>query len=393
MGKITKLLDTLNRLCDTEENKRRQSLWLESECPIRGETQWHGIPGVGARPGAAMPVTAECLNTLWLEILGFRLDRYYRDPEYYLEHYLRMKIEKFTEFPDDTPIDRNIPIGFGVVFEAGILGQKYYLSPDEEPAFVADPVIKKASDFPAVFDFDSIEIIKTAQRFHNVIRNIAGKEFNVIFPVWFRGPQGVALYIRGFENFLIDLTDNPGFVHRTMRYVTDAQKAFITWRARYLEEPVYKVDLFNDDIPIMSPESYTEFVYPYERELCDLYGGIYYWHSCGDITRHIPDINRLGDIDLLDFGVSMDDKGAGLSALNRSLNIEMRVLAHRYIQNAADDEIEAYMRDIVVSCRERNIEKYVLRTSGMSLLLGAREDLKRLVRWVELTRKVQGELS
>ncbi len=38
--------------------------------------------------------------------------------EYFLEHFLQIKIMKFEELPDDTPIDLDIPIGFGVMLEA-----------------------------------------------------------------------------------------------------------------------------------------------------------------------------------------------------------------------------------------------------------------------------------
>ena len=78
MSTITQLLDELNSLYDSNENIRRRAFWQREERAIRGETQWHGIPKGSARNGDIMPVTAECLNTIWTELLGFRLDTYYR---------------------------------------------------------------------------------------------------------------------------------------------------------------------------------------------------------------------------------------------------------------------------------------------------------------------------
>lgn len=73
--------------------------------------------------------------------------------------------------------------------------------------------------------------------------------------------------------------------------------------------------------------------------------------------------------------------------------IELRVLAQKHIQTATEEEIKAYMEDIIACCQDMNLEKYVLRSSGMSVLLGAKEDLKRLKKWVEVTRRVQNNLN
>jgi hypothetical protein len=89
-----------------------------------------------------------------------------------------------------------------------------------------------------------------------------GNEFNVIFPVWYRGPQGVALYIRGFENFSLDLYLNEALAHRILRYVTDAAKAYASWRSRFLDEPIAKGDLFNEFVKNIG--------IPYSKEIREL---------------------------------------------------------------------------------------------------------------------------
>lgn len=389
MINVTSLLDTVVKLYETDENKRRQGLWQYDEPQIRGEIQWHGIPSGEANKGDLMPITAETQNAIWTELLGFTLDRYFKEPEYFLEHYLRMKIKKYQEIPDDTPIDMNIPIWFGVAFEAGLLGQKVYFPPNEDPVFGKEPIITETTQFPLYFDFENNDFLQIAKHFYKKIKSLVGSEFNVIFPHWFRGPQGVSLFIRGFENFLSDLYTNPDFAHRIIRYVTDAQKAYTEWRSEYLEQPIGKVDMFNDDIPLMSPEHYKEFVFPYEQELSDFAGGIYYWHSCGNISQHISEITKLNSLDILDFGVSMEDKSIGMDNLDIDIPIELRILAQKYIQNADKEAMGKYMQNILQNCKDRNLNKYILRTSGMSTLLGAEKDLRKLREWIEVSRVLQ----
>ena len=115
MSEIPKLMDELNRLCDSSENKRRMDLWKNGLQNIRGEAQWHGIPRADEPEGSSMPVTAECLEKIWENTLGLRLNKYYTDPDYFLEYYLKIRLAKFKEFPDDTPLTRDIPVSFGVL--------------------------------------------------------------------------------------------------------------------------------------------------------------------------------------------------------------------------------------------------------------------------------------
>jgi hypothetical protein len=287
MSEINNLLNTYQNLYAGEDNKRRLSLWQRTDEGIRWENQWHGLPGYTVDSGRAMPVTAECLDAIWEEVLGLEQGRYYTEPDTYLEYWLKMKIEKFKRFPDDTPLTLDIPLVFGVTHEAGILGQEIFFNVGEEPTFSRKSIIDEDTVFPKNFDFSQNDYLNMVIPFYNRLKALAGDEFRIVFPQWYRAPQGVALYIRGFQEFSLDLYVNEGLARRILRYVTDAAKAFAEWRQDFTGEPIRKADLFNDDIPLMSPDTYSNYFFEYEQELSDFYGGIYYWHSCGDVTPHI----------------------------------------------------------------------------------------------------------
>ncbi len=394
MDRINKLKDEFISLYNSSENKRRLAMWERTDEGIRGENQWHGIPAYTVDSGKQMPVTAECLDKIWEDLLGLKLKRFFNEPDYYLEYYLKTKIKKFQMFADDTPLTMDIPVVLGVTHEAGMLGQEIILDSDHEPSFGKTSIVDENTDFSGEFDFSKNPYLNNiVNPFYNRIKDLAGSDFRVIYPHWYRGPQGVALYIRGFQEFSMDLYINEEFSHRLLRYVTDACKAFYLWREKYTGEPILKGDLFNDDIPLMSPEMYTKFFLAYEQELSDFFGGVYYWHSCGDVTPHVGEIHGLTDIDVFDFGVTMESKKAGLAGLKRNQTLEIRVMAQTHIQECSEEESKAYIRDILTDCREAGINKYVLRSSGMSVVKGAGEDVKKLVRWVELAREVQTEIK
>ncbi|MFS8085657.1 MAG: uroporphyrinogen decarboxylase family protein [Acidobacteriota bacterium] len=386
------LLDEYGSLVDSAENARRLSLWESPEAGLRGETQFHGIPRHEVGPGRVAPITAECLESMWVAVLGMDIRRFYTDPDYFLEYYLKFKILKFRRFADDTPLTRQIPVCFGVTHEAGMLGQKIHFLEGQEPNFGHDPVFGPDDELPTTFDFSKNEYLnRVAIPYYKRVKELAGTEFQVIFPQWYRGPQGVALYLRGFENFCIDLYDDPAFAHRTLRYVTDAAKAFARWRSEYTGESIAPCDLFNDDIPLMDPESYAEFFLTYEQELSDFHGGVAYWHSCGDVTKHVSAVCRLDGIRLFDFGVTMESKEAGMKGLTRPEVLELRVFAKPHIQEADEDSQRAYVRGMIEACARQEVRKYVIRTSGMSTVLGGERDIEKLSRWVELAREAQAE--
>jgi uroporphyrinogen-III decarboxylase len=397
MSDITDLIGEYLDLVGTDENRRRLSLWETGDCGIRGETQWHGVPNYSVASGRPMPVTAECLEKMWEKVLGMDIQRFYTDPDYFLEYFLRYKIFKFKAFPDDTPLTPEIPVCFGVTHEAGILGQKVLFLPGQEPQFAKEPIIDENSALPKTIDFSKNEYLAKVLPYYERVKAQAGREFRVIFPEWYRGPQGVALYIRGFENFSIDTYMNESFAHRVLRYVTDAEMQFALWRAEYTKEPITLCDLFNDDIPLMSPGAYENFFLPYEQEISDFHGGVWYWHSCGDITKHVPAVKRLKGVVLLDFGVTMENKADGLRGLGEKSShagqpaIEFRIMAKSHIQEASEAEQKDYLRGILVACRESGIDRYVIRSSGMSILLGGEADIVKLARWVRLVREVQAE--
>jgi len=290
-------------------------------------------------------------------------------------------------------LPNRIPLVFGVTHEAGILGQGIILDSGEEPSFAKDSIVNEKMVFPTEFDFsDNPYLNDIAIPFYERIKEKAGEDFHIIFPHWYRGPQGVALYIRGFQEFSLDLYINPDFAHRLLRYVTDAAKAFYLWRKEYTGDSIMPGDLFNDDIPLMSPDMYRDFFYQYEKELSEFYGGIYYWHSCGDISQHVHEIHKLKDVDLLDFGVTMENKLMGMNGLNRDQTLEIRVMAQNHIQQCSEKDSMNYIRSILEDCRKMGITRYVLRSSGMSVIDNAAEDVEKLGRWVGLVREVQEEV-
>ena len=112
--------------------------------------------------------------------------------------------------------------------------------------------------------------------------------------------------VRGFENALIDMYENPEFLKYMSRVFTDF---YIEDYRRAWEESVGKIDIFliysdlgSQQGPLISVDMFREFVEPYLREMAELihsFGAKFLFHSCGDISSFIPDIIKIG-ADILD---------------------------------------------------------------------------------------------
>jgi len=136
----------------------------------------------------------------------------------------------------------------------------------------------------------------------------AETEYAVTLPD-FGDPGGffeIATYMRGMEQILMDSALNPDIPFEIMRHITDV---LVVLAERVLEVLGDRVDLVwtSDDIAhqhglMMSLPAMRELVFPHHKRFNDHVhelGGKVMYHSCGSVTKAIPDLLAMG-IDVLD---------------------------------------------------------------------------------------------
>ena len=240
-----------------------------------------------------VPVTADFDKMQWARLLDFSIKDYYTDPVSYLYWTSKIDIYRFNNLPDDTPLRRTVPIFISVALEPSLFGVPVIYSENHEPFFTTEgAVIKERSDLVKLKkpNFYNSGMMPLAHKFYDEISKIVPEEYSVIFPKWGRSPWGTACGIRSMENLLADTIEDPQFVHDLMRLITDARKEYTKDRRKFLNMVDDESACYNDECspPIQSPESYETFCFPYENELCEFYGGLRWWHSCG-VTTHPVD--------------------------------------------------------------------------------------------------------
>jgi uroporphyrinogen decarboxylase len=112
--------------------------------------------------------------------------------------------------------------------------------------------------------------------------------------------------VRGWEEFFLDMTERPEWVHFLCRKFTDF---YLEDYARAAKLTGGRIDLYLliSDLagqrgPLISPDMFAEFVAPYLREMIiriHELGGRALFHTCGAAASFIPHLIRLG-VDVLD---------------------------------------------------------------------------------------------
>jgi hypothetical protein len=381
------LMDGVREIVGSAENKGKEWLWAPETTDAKDH--WRGTPRPYGEIHAA-PFTVEPEFPLWAKTIGFDMVDFYTDPDCYLENTLKIAIYRHRHFKECTPAGKTIGIWLGATMESTLFGAQTIYRSDSSPWLDRVAAIRDDKDLAACAmpDFYRSGLMPLAHRYYERIRELLDDDFSVTFPEWGRSPFGVAFHIRLIENLAMDMLDNPGFVHRLMRFITDARKQWWLDRAKFLGTPLEPANLYNDEVncPTLSPALYEEFALPYEQELSEFHGGIGYWHSCGDTTKLLKLIHRIPNLGMFHVGPWTDLRRAVevFGAHGHALEICLNPLED--VQMASTDEIRAKLRSIKEICGDG---AYTVRADGIQDLHGVDHEIAQIGLWIDEAR---GEL-
>jgi uroporphyrinogen-III decarboxylase len=362
LDEIKKLFEEKTNLYESEENKRRIRMWGPEFSPDMVDMYSPGFIAPcpsNKRKEKRIPITADWYRMQWSKLFNFDITDYYTNPVEYLKLTLKIDIFRFKNFEDDTPLLKTIPIFLGTAFEPSLFGVQVIYSQLHEPLFTSEgAILKNEKDFYKIKmpDFYTSGLMPLAHKFYEEIKKIAPNDYEVIFHKWGRGPFGIACALAGMENLLILLMSKPKIVHEIMRMITDARIEYTKNRRKFLNIIDNESTLWNDDasLPIISPSMYEEFCFPYDNELSIFYGGLRWWHSCGNKTPFIPIIKKIKNkIDFIELNCWNDDLKRAIKDLGGEIPFLVRPSA-RDITEKNEAINRNYINGILSLCRNNN---------------------------------------
>ena len=227
----------------------------------------------------------------------------------------------------------------------------YYYTIVENPLADMESVeeIEASYTWPNPYDPKTIEGVKErAKTLHD--RN----QYAIVGDIIDSGIFEPAWYIRGMENFLVDIMVNKDIAHYIMRNMLDFQKGrqdyFLSETGEFLDIVFVGDDLATAQGTIMSPETYREMVKPYQKEYFDFIKSKtkakLMYHSCGNIAPFLDDLVEIG-VDILNpVQVSVD--GMDTRALKKkygdSLCFWGAIDTHTVLPHGTKTEVEAEVR-------------------------------------------------
>ncbi len=219
--------------------------------------------------------------------------------------------EKEVPSPDGTLVSE-----WGVTYRrAGLFGSPYTL--------VASPLAEAALEDLERYPWPNPLAPRRFEGLAGQATALADSPYAIVGNLGWTEIFGVAWYLRGFENFMLDLATNKEMAHALLRRVTDFQVARY---GRFLELTGHVLDviLFCDDIGgqdglFISPHVYREMIKPYHAELLTFIKAStrarIMFHSCGSVVPILDDLIEVG-MDILN-PVQVAARGMNTAELKR----------------------------------------------------------------------------
>jgi len=202
--------------------------------------------------------------------------------------------------------------------------------------------------------------------------------------MWVRGPFCIAAHLRGLDNIIMDMLEDPKFVHTLMRFITDSEKEWAKERAKFLHSPIEKTFLFNDEVglPLITPKMYEEFILPYEIELSNFYGGILYWHSCGDTSNFVNLIRKIPGLKMFHVGPRTDVSKAAV-AFGPDVSLDVDLDPFRDVLEVNEKKMRLKIKEITNICMKKDVP-FSIRADAFQPVHALEKDLSKMKQWINV---------
>ena len=290
-----------------------------------------------------------------VKLFSRNIDRYYSDPEYYVEQTLRNKLWAFENIDDETQVDTAINANLGHYPEYTYLGMSVSFNHEGVPILSTHPRLETCPDMSTV---EPVEFGRTGwmprqiEWFERICEIVDGR-VDVRFQTWSRGCLDLGIQMRGYNNFMTDIAERPEFIHELLGFITTQR---INWFAGYCAKfgvGMPPANIMDDwlNVPFISPAFFEEYVLPQYLRLEEAHGNIGNIHSCGNkapLQKHMLKLKSLGGFEV-NYWTSLEDTLANVPPEKR-ISISVHPNDVLYSDTRA---IETKIARILILCKGR----------------------------------------
>ena len=317
-------------------------------------------------------------------------EKFYQDSKFYAEQCLRQKLWRFENFPQDLLIlDTDISSSIGMYVEYTFLDMGLYFDQSGVPVIDEHHPLTQSKDLSVLkpVDFKTSGWMPRLLKWHDELCRIGDGRLNVLFPQWWRGPLDLAIQLRGYENLMADVAEDPDFVHDLLKFITEQRMRWTESYAAYFGVDIPQTGIGDDwiNIPFITPTFFEEFLLPRYMEIAAFQNGVTSIHSCGNQTpvqRFMPQIKGLRSMEIspwTDLALSMN---------NIPLDMPIAINLHPSVLLETDTAIRANLELIRNTLCSR---QYSVTTSGLTpigQLEQADAFVSRINQWISIAADV-----
>ncbi len=333
-----------------------------------------------------IPIRVTLTMAFFAKNLNINLIDHYQKPEKYVEDSLRILSFQHDEILDDRVIG-GIVINFGEVFESSLFGSKPVFKSHRDP-LIGEPIIKAEEDVENLNhpDFYESGLMPKILKVYETAEKMVKRKIPVFFERWDRSPWGTAVHLRGLIELLKDTIRNPDFVYKLLTFITESRMRWEREKEKFLGAKTERAFLYNDEVDakVISPKIYQVFAHPYEKKLADFYAkGIFYFHSCGDITPFLDTIATIRGLRRLHISPATDFKTA-VDKFGRKFVFQKRMHPVRDLELCDIKTMELKIEEVLK----------LGRGTIMELDPGSIQDvsLEKVKTWINVARKTSARL-
>jgi len=266
----------------------------------------------------------------------------------------KITAEQLKALPSDVAVvPQNLLVWWGTLsnlFRYKTRSEEVTMGGLKEKAAVADLEFLGPKESPGVS-----QVVESCQR---AVATFRDKATRPLLP----GPFSGAALLRGTEQLIFDVADDPEFVHQLMRLLTEASKV---WGLAMAQTGVTVLVIGDPQagMSVISPKIYREFVFPYHKEIFyhlkeNISTGTYVGlHICGYLDPIMEDLLSLG-IDYIELDAPSSLKRM-VEVSQKKLVIRGNIGAEMFLQGTKE-QIEQVVKDCIDIAAEGSA--YILST-------------------------------
>ena len=217
--------------------------------------------------------------------------------DYYLDAgtWFRANHQFAREFPDVIPFP-GWWVEYGMAIEPSAMGSRIRFHSDQPPSQM--PSLVRLADVEKLAPVDPWSDGLMALALHRYRRD-KQRIFDggyTIPVVTARGPVCSAAFLRGLNELMVDLTDDPEGVHRLLEFTTAAIIRWLKAQAEAIGSSVDGLFILDDVVGFLSRRAYLEFAQPYLHRICTAFPSdwVKVYHNDANVRPFLADLPDAG---------------------------------------------------------------------------------------------------